>query len=101
MSTAAAALIVLAVLLVGVPALYVQIRRAAAHESTKARIVRETHERARAAALSDPVTLTAADEVASDIGGHLVGYLLDNPQLAAGFERLDRAMREQQKGEQL
>lgn len=101
-STTAAALTVAAVLLVGVPGLYCQIRRAAAHESAKDRIVRETHERARAAALMDPVALAEVDEarLRTNVEGHLVGYLLDHPDVVAGFARLDRAVRERQNGEQ-
>lgn len=88
MSTPTAALIVLAVLAVGLPAAYWQIRRACDYESDRDRIVREAHERARAAAQLDDLELAYS----------LPAY---DRAWDAGVERLWNAVRdEQQKGEQ-
>lgn len=60
MSTLEGFLIIYAVLAVGAPIAYVQIRRAARGESDRDRIVREAHERAAAAGQSDPTVLARA-----------------------------------------
>jgi hypothetical protein len=57
MSTTAAFLIVAAVIGPGLVTSYWAGRRAAGEESDRDRIIREAHERARLAALLDPVTL--------------------------------------------
>jgi hypothetical protein len=79
-STTAAALIVVGVLAFSLPAAYWQIRRAMGGESTRERLVREVHERARAATAMDPIAIAQADR--------------------AGFDRLHAAVRgEQQNGD--
>lgn len=103
MSSLEAALIVAGVLGFSLPAAYWQIRRAAREESVRDRIVREAHERARAAARSDGHTLAAAaraERLPADIEDHLTWFLIDHPDVAAGFARLRQAVRdEQQKGD--
>lgn len=94
MSTTAAALTVGAILAVSLPAAYWQIQRARRHESTKARIVRENHERAEAARLSDPAAFAAPDPLRTEVEAHLTGYVLDNLWIADQFARFDRALHE-------
>lgn len=104
MSTSEAALIVAAVLLIGVPATYLQIRRALTEESTRSRLIREADERAEAAQKADPVTLAQANpakRLPFEIEDHLVRFLIDNPDVADGFARLRQAIHdEQRKGDQ-
>lgn len=86
MNTLGAALTTAAILAFAVPAAYRQIRCAAFYESEQARIVRETHERAEAARLLDPVTLAQSER--------------DYEDYAAGRALLLDALRdEQNKGE--
>jgi hypothetical protein len=83
MSTTAAFAAVLAVVAFSLPAAWWQIRRAAAVESTRDRLIREAHQRARAAAVLDPVTLARAEAA--------------DRALAAGCHRLLTAVREHRK----
>lgn len=81
-------------------------RRARAAAVRRARFIRETHERARTAAVLDPLTLArepitpAGPPLPGDVTAHLVAYVLDHPDLADAFARLDQTIREQTKGEQ-
>lgn len=80
-----------------------QIRRAQRAESERDRIVREAHERARAAALLDSRTLAEvpqADPLPAEVEDHLMHFILDHPDVADGFARLAQAIRDNQKGDQ-
>lgn len=99
MSTLEAASIVAAVLLVGVPSTFLLIRRAQRAESERDRIVRNAHERARQAAHQDGHTLAEAaraDRLPPEVEDHLIHFILDHPDVADGFARLARAIRDEQ-----
>lgn len=75
-------------------------RRAHARGATRNHVVRLTHERADQARTTDPAAIAASDPLTRDVTALLVAYVLDNPDLADAFARLDQAIREQTKGEQ-
>lgn len=75
-------------------------RRAHTRGAVRDRVVRLTHERADRARTSDPAAIAAGDPLTRDVTAHLVAYVLDHPDLADAFARLDRDIREQTKGEQ-
>lgn len=74
MSTTAAALTVLAVLGVSLPAAYWQIRQAQRHESERDRIIREAHARAAAARRLDPAALADPADAYPELDAHLTTY---------------------------
>ena len=98
MSTTAAALTVVAILAVTVPAAYWQIRRAMRHDAARDRIIRAACAYDGAVAANDP-------RLPAGINAHLDDYAALDPDLAPvfapGIDRLRQAIRdEQQEGEQ-
>lgn len=81
-------------------------RRARAQAARRDQFIRGIHEQARTAAVLDPLTLArepitpAGPPLPIDVTAHLVAYVLDHPDLADGFARLDQTIREQTKREQ-
>ncbi|MEH0417886.1 hypothetical protein [Streptomyces sp. B21-083] len=76
-------------------------RRNRVQDARRAQFIRATHERARTAAVLDPVTL--AEPAASPViqaEDHLMRFLIADPDVADGFARLNQAAHDQQKGEQ-
>ncbi|MEU2730069.1 hypothetical protein ABZ650_20365 [Streptomyces griseoviridis] len=86
LSTAEAAAVIAAVVTIGLPATYLQVLRARRHESTRDQIVRLAHERAHHARHLDPRALAE-----KDLEDHLHRFLLEHPDLADQYARLDRA----------
>lgn len=88
MNTTAAAVTVVVVLAVSLPAAYWQFRRAQRHEAQRARFIRAVEEKA------DTARKWPAIEEAWDLDAY------DGPDLNARLERLRQAIRdEQRKGE--
>ncbi|MFM9616780.1 hypothetical protein ACKI14_02320 [Streptomyces turgidiscabies] len=56
--------------------------------------IRATHERARTAAALDPLALADPAAPVVQAEAHLLQVLLDDPDVADGFARLDRARRD-------
>ena len=104
MSSLEAFVIVTAVLLGGLPSTYLLIRRARRAGSERDRIVRAAHERATTAAVADGVAIAEAalaGRLPADVEDRLTRFLLDHPDVADGFARLDQTIRDDQnnKGE--
>lgn len=100
----AVGILVAVLLIASAPVVRQQIRRAQRVEPERDRIVREAHERARAAALLDSRTLAEApqaDPLPAEVEDHLMHFILDHPDVADGFARLAQAARDEQhnKGE--
>lgn len=89
MSTLEAALIVVAVLIVSLAGAYEWVDRARHRESTRDRLIREAHE----ATVHDvgPDSLRLLQD--------LDAYVAADAQLAAGFDRLRQAIRDEQNGD--
>lgn len=83
--------------LVTTAAVILQVRRARQHETARARLVRLRHEQAEHARTTDLAVLgPSGDPLTRDVTAVLTAYVLDHPELADGFTRLDRAIREDQ-----
>lgn len=95
-----AVLLVLLLIVGSIPAACWQIRRARRTESVHDEIVRLAHERAERARTADQTALDPGP-VEEQVSLVLHSHLLDNPYLGDQFARLDRAIREQQHGDNL
>ena len=98
--SAAVAVLGTVLLIASVPVVRHLIRRARRAGTERDLIVRDTHERARRAALQDPATLGApyGGWMPPDVEDHLIRFLIEQPDVADGFARL-RRIAEDQKGD--
>lgn len=72
----------------------VQVRHARRRESVRARLIREAHFRAVRAAATDPTVLaraSSAEWLPADVEDHLLRFLAEHPEVAAGITRIRQA----------